>query len=184
MVDSSACDAVIDWFEKEGKDIQQEGVVGTDDGLKVQKHVKESTDIPLHIQQAYSIPVLVPVLDFLWECVQDYISNYNALQASSFSMVQAFNIQKYPPGGGYKSYHCERNKVGLNRALVWMIYLNDIKGENGGTDFLYYKHTERAEKGKALIWPPDFTHAHKSNVSPDQTKYIMTGWYDFIEPLG
>ena len=36
-----------------------------------------------------------------------------------------------------------------------------------------------AKKGTTLIWPTDFTHTHRSQISPTQEKYIATGWYEF-----
>jgi hypothetical protein len=56
-----------------------------------------------------------------------------------------------------------------------MIYLNDV--EDGGTEFMKQKHTEKAEAGKLIIWPADWTHAHRGEVSTTKTKYILTGWF-------
>lgn len=58
-----------------------------------------------------------------------------------------------------------------------MTYLNDV--QNGGTEFLYQKITTKAKKGLTLIWPSDFTHTHRGQIC-DKTKYIITGWFDFI----
>ena len=30
--------------------------------------------------------------------------------------------------------------------------------------------------GKTLIWPAEWTHAHKGNIVESGTKYIATGW--------
>ena len=61
-----------------------------------------------------------------------------------------------------------------------MIYLNDVE-KGGGTSFKYLDHTEKAEKGKCILWPADFTHLHKGEIAPEETKYIMTGWYQYKE---
>ena len=58
-----------------------------------------------------------------------------------------------------------------------MTYLNTV--ENGGTSFKYQNITTQAVKGLTLIWPSDFTHMHKGQIS-NQTKYIITGCYNFI----
>lgn len=60
-----------------------------------------------------------------------------------------------------------------------MIYLNTVEN-GGGTEFKYYNHVEKAEKGKLLIWPPDFTHTHRGLPSETEEKYILTGWYEFF----
>jgi prolyl 4-hydroxylase len=65
------------------------------------------------------------------------------------------------------------------RLFVFMLYLNTVN-DKGGTEFKYYNHIEKAEAGKLLIWPPDFTHTHRGVVSPTEKKYIITGWYSLI----
>ena len=59
-----------------------------------------------------------------------------------------------------------------------MTYLNNVK--NGGTEFKYQKLKTEAKEGLTLIWPTDFTHTHRGLVAKE-TKYIITGWYTFIE---
>jgi len=87
-------------------------------------------------------------------------------------------LQGYkPPNGGFKEYHCERNSPN-NVCFVWMFYLNTVN-DGGETEFKYQKHFEKAEKGKLLIWPSDFTHTHRGIPSPTEEKYIFTGWYEF-----
>ena len=36
--------------------------------------------------------------------------------------------------------------------------------------------------GKILCWPCDWTHTHRGIVSPTETKYILTGWFSFVNP--
>jgi hypothetical protein len=59
--------------------------------------------------------------------------------------------------------------------LVFMVYLNDL--EYGGTEFMFQNHTEKAEAGKLLIWPTDWTYYHRGQISKTEAKYILTGWY-------
>jgi hypothetical protein len=83
---------------------------------------------------------------------------------------------------GFYEYHSERtsakNDYGAARHLVFMTYLNDVS--NGGTEFYHQKLITQAEKGLTLIWPVDWTFTHRGVISPDQEKYITTGWYDFF----
>ena len=66
----------------------------------------------------------------------------------------------------------------MGRLLVFMTYLNDV--DDGGTDFLYQNLTTQAKKGKTIIWPAEWTHTHKGQISEKKEKYIETGWYNFI----
>jgi hypothetical protein len=68
-------------------------------------------------------------------------------------------------------------KQNMDRVLVFMTYLNDVK--DGGTHFKYQKVTTPAIKGLTIIWPPDWTHTHKGQISDDK-KIIATGWFRLI----
>ena len=58
-----------------------------------------------------------------------------------------------------------------------MTYLNDI--DNGGeTEFLHYGKKFKPKTGKTIIWPAEWTHAHKG-LPVEQEKFIITGWMGF-----
>ena len=101
---------------------------------------------------------------------------------SPLKLSYAQNIQYYPPGGGFKAWHYERNKIEVggqfvaNRQLAYMTYLNNVSDE-GETEFLYQQVKYKPEIGKTLIWPSDFTHYHRGIPSQSQEKYIITGWF-------
>ena len=61
-----------------------------------------------------------------------------------------------------------------------MTFLNDIN-DGGETEWFYQKIKVKPEKGLTLIWPTDWTYTHRGLVSKTETKYIITGWYDFYE---
>jgi len=65
----------------------------------------------------------------------------------------------------------------MERILVFMTYLNDVP--DGGTLFKYQKIKIPAKKGLTIIWPSDWTHTHKGEISKKHNKYIVTGWYTF-----
>jgi prolyl 4-hydroxylase len=178
--DKSMCDDVVTWFELNNV-YTGPGQILENGEFRIDTKQKESRDMTLNIQHAYTINELIKPLNFLWDSVCSYIENFQELQTMNFAIVPTFNIQKYtPPTGGFKTWHCERNSVKVNnRILVWMMYLNTVE-DGGGTEFRYLNHTEKAEKGKVVIWPSDFTHSHRGVVAPSEEKYIMTGWYQLI----
>ena len=96
---------------------------------------------------------------------------------SRFTLTHNWNIQYYKAGQGYKDWHCERSSNN-KRLLVWMTYLNDVP--DGGTEFLYQNITSPAKKRLTLIWPTDWTHTHRGQISEGHEKYIATGWFQFI----
>jgi hypothetical protein len=67
----------------------------------------------------------------------------------------------------------------LDRHLVFMTYLNDIE-DHGETEFYHQMLKIKPEKGLTLIWPADWTFTHRGNPSPSEQKYIVTGWFNYI----
>ena len=93
--------------------------------------------------------------------------------------IPKFNIQKYDIGGHFSSVHCERDsKQNMHRIFAWMTYLNDVD-EGGETCFEHFDLKVKPITGQTLIWPAEWTHAHKGEVLLKGNKYIITGWMHF-----
>ena len=142
------------------------------------KSKKDSKD--LIIPAEYSHNLINPYRLELQKCLDDYVKEYPIVKDfARFNIVENYGIQHYKKNGGFKVWHCERTGPKRNnRVLVFMTYLNTVK--NGGTIFKYQNITIPCIKGLTLIWPTDFTHLHKGQISKTQEKYIITGWYNFI----
>ena len=63
------------------------------------------------------------------------------------------------------------------RVLVWMFYLNDIK-HAGGTCWPQQNFISKPRAGDLYIWPAGWTHSHHGISAPNETKYIITGWFE------
>lgn len=127
-----------------------------------------------HLPQAARI-----VDEALGECIQKYAAKYFVTKQLRASTKEV-KLQKTPPRGGYHFWHCEtfNNETG-NRALAWMIYLNDIPDGEGETEFIWQQRRFQPVAGTCLLWPTQFTHTHRGNPVYSTTKYIATGWYTF-----
>ena len=99
--------------------------------------------------------------------------------------VGSFNIQRYQSGQHYQGLHTERSSLeSLHRIFAWMTYLNDVEKEEGGsTYFSHYDLEKKKKKGLTLIWPAEWTHAHKGGLLHEDSKYIITGWIHFPDNL-
>ena len=172
-IDPKICKDLIKFYESK-KHRQMEG----ESGFGVNKNFKDSLDISL----APSDSALDDYQIALNECLKLYMKKYpetSNLYQRYDNFREVINIQRYLPKQGFKTWHTERiNLKGSKRCLVFMTYLNNVK--NGGTEFKYQKIKTEAKKGLTLIWPSDFTHTHKGIIAKE-TKYIITGWYNFIE---
>jgi uncharacterized membrane protein len=66
----------------------------------------------------------------------------------------------------------------MHRIFAWMTYLNDVD-EGGETCFEHFDLKVKPITGQTLIWPAEWTHAHKGEVLLKGNKYIITGWMHF-----
>ena len=109
-----------------------------------------------------------------------YADKYGILDTMSEHKLQNYDIkiQKNNPGEGYHMWHCETDGTNIDRLLLVILYLNDVK-EGGETEFLYQSKRVNAKKGTMLICPGSFTHTHRGNPPLSGSKYIMNTWINF-----
>ena len=116
------------------------------------------------------------------EAVVNELPNYAELVPSierQILLSETAKLQKTMPSGGYHVWHHEQGAGAVsNRAMAWMIYLNDV--ESGGeTEFLFQSLRVEPKKGRMAIWPAGITHPHRGNPPLSGVKYIATGWYTY-----
>lgn len=90
-----------------------------------------------------------------------------------------YQIQRYRPGEFYHWHIDGGSHEFANRQLVALWYLNDVSGPGGETQFLYQDVSIRPEQGKMVLFPPFWTHEHRSAVLDQGVKYIATTWVVF-----
>lgn len=117
--------------------------------------------------------------DGLQKCYDEYSGKYSVLRDSGNIRGSTMKLQRTGPGGGYHIWHGEQGSgSSSNRALVYMLYLNNLDTEGGETEFLYQKLRIKPQENLMLIWPAAYTHAHRGNaVFGEKHKYIATGWF-------
>ena len=173
-IPGTVCDDIITLF-KDNKDKHTAGVVGPP--LRVDPAEKVSTEIPIH--PSYDHPTFIVYKTLIGNIVHAYETKYPEIKEfSKFGMIESCQIQHYKPAEGFKKWHFERSSKAENRCLVFMTYLNDVP--DAGTHFKYQDLTTPAEKGLTLIWPTDFSHTHKGQITKQHEKYILTGWLGYI----
>lgn len=119
------------------------------------------------------------------KCLEKYKEQYPFLKTTSGMKYQirkpgkpaTFKIQKYKPGKFYSELHCENDGIYPYRVLAFMTYLSNING--GGTSFPNQNFESKSEKGLTLIWPASFTHTHIGIPAENDTKIIITGWFEW-----
>ena len=175
--DHKLCEDIIDLFEN-NKQFHQKGVTG----IGINENVKKSIDMPVDpkVLNNDQFKVLKIYMSKLFECYQDYKTTWPFLNRSFSEIdIPTFNLQKYEEGGHFADVHCERDQItNMHRVFAWMTYLNDVDS-GGETYFEHFKLKIKPEAGKTLIWPAEWTHAHKGEVLKSGLKYIVTGWMHF-----
>jgi prolyl 4-hydroxylase len=170
--DTSLCDSLIDYFEN--SKYKYEGKIGTTGNIN--KDIKDSTDCVLQDEG-----LTMSYLGELTSVVNQYIEvfpfvNYYA----PWTVEEQITIQKYEPNQAYHGWHTERGTANNNRHMVFMTYLNDVV-LGGETEFLHQQIKVKPSKGLTLLWPADWTFTHRGCPAINETKYIITGWFNYTE---
>ena len=178
LSDITICDRLIDYYNDSNNKVAGT-VVGSSGIVRVDPKVKASTDVYLmdsDVAQEYCIE--------LQRILNNYIKEYTfSNEVAAFGIKDKINIQHYKPSEGVHAWHCERQSgvgVGASRHLVFMTYLNDLQ-DGGETEFYYQELKVKPQKGLTVIFPSDWTHAHRGITSKTEHKYIVTGWFNYLK---
>jgi hypothetical protein len=182
LTDLSLCDLIIN-YHKLSKN--KESGVAYDDLLNKTIYnpaIKDSIDVELDL----GTQLRTQYIEELSAITGEYTTIFPYCNWSiPWGLAERINIQYYPPGGGFKVWHCERSNgqyPGSIRHLVFMTYLNDVD-DAGETEFYHQQVKIKPRKGLTVIWPADWTYTHRGIPSPSQEKYIITGWLSFLDGL-
>ena len=179
-ISSEDCKYIIDYMNS--SNLMVPGSVSTNEGdVKVVEEIKTSTEMAINIEDKNQINDIISTS--LLHQVNKYKESYPQLdQLARWGVKEKYNLQKYEPNQGYFALHCENAGLdsGINRVLAWMFYLNTVT-DDGGTYFDNYDLTLNAVEGRCVIWPAYWTHMHRGIVSKTESKYIVTGWFNFID---
>ena len=168
------CESIINYYEL-NQIKHKQGTVGG----RINLEKKDSIDLTIRPKEI-DLPenqFLKEYFEKLLECYKDYVSKWPFVESIAKRLeIGPFNIQRYNTGQHFKKIHTERSSLeNLHRVFAFMTYLNDVK-EGGSTYFSHYDLDIKPEQGLTLIWPAEWTHAHKGNILKSGTKYIITGW--------
>jgi hypothetical protein len=173
QISEEAVDELINYWNV-NKANAEEGRVGNG---KLDEKVKKSLEIMIDPEDLTNLLYKNELL----KCLKQYTLKYKfADNVEFYGINHRPKIQYYDKGWGFYKWHIENdgNPSVINRHLVFSTYLNNVK--NGGTEFLYQDCVTKAKKGSTIIFPAGWTHAHRGQISENQEKYIITGWFNFL----
>ena len=90
-----------------------------------------------------------------------------------------YAIQRTNPGEFYHWHIDGGSHQFSQRQLVVLWYLNDVPGPGGETEFLYQDIQVKPTRGNMVLFPPFWTHEHRSARVEQGVKYIATTWVVF-----
>ena len=176
LEDTDMCNEIVNFFEANPLE-QGAGVIGGG----VDERQKKTTDIAIKPKQLEQekYRIFNSYINNVVSCFNDYKEQWPFLNTIKGMEIGTFNLQKYSPGGHFSAVHTERgSQATMHRILAFMTYLNDVE-EGGETVFHYYDINVKPKKGKTIIWPAEWTHAHSGGLVKQGFKYIATGWIQF-----
>jgi hypothetical protein len=178
-------DGVMAFFDRR-PDLQRPGVAFGPDAGPGAEPAKISTDISL-VAIDRSDPEAFALAEVIVRGVTAGLNRYlqerpllrQCCPEQSLFVNPIFNLQRYAPGEGFRSWHCDWTTTGeatepIRRVLAWILYANTLP--EGGTEFHWQEHHEEAERGKLLLFPAGLSHIHRGRVSHSHSKTIATGW--------
>jgi len=174
-IDTDLCDKIKLYFDNNIQYASLGTVTLNTDRNHINKKMKDSLDLSLlsnkKLAQDYGLQ--------LNKVLKKYQNKFKFVKKINTSSIKEdLKIQYYKKSAGYKTWHFERAGLfNTTRSLVFMTYLNNVP--KGGTEFYYQKITAPAKKGLTLIWPTDWTHTHRGQITKKYNKYIVTGWLNF-----
>ena len=118
------------------------------------------------------------------KCIDSYSKIYPLVTTNMGDWVTFHTCQfaKFEPDKYYSDIHCENSFSETNisdRCFAWMIYLNTIK-DGGGTEFIHQNFVTNPIAGDMYIWPAGWTHMHRGVNAPNEFKYTITGWCNYV----
>ncbi len=170
---------IIDFFEN-NKNLHSQGSIDNGINLKDKKTIDLSID-PIDLKNSH-YQIFNIYFDELFKCYQDYKKQWPFINENIKTLdIPTFNVQRYLSGDHFSKIHTERSSTSTShRVFAWMTYLNDIDENAGGcTNFHHFNLKVQPKKGKTLIWPAEWTHAHSGEILNNGKKYIITGWLCF-----
>ena len=175
----SFCNRVIDKFEK--SDLKMDGRTGHTNSSA--HPAKKSTDLRI-----YDEPEWVEEERYFHDTIRKAMKNYETFllkmniddevkkemsEILMCSHIHPPQIQRTEPGQYYHWHHDQRAPYNWDR-FTYIIYLNDVEKDSGGTTNFSCGKTIQPRVGKIVFFPSTWTYFHRGKTLEKGVKYIAT----------
>jgi len=173
------CNRVIDKFEK--SNLKFKGVVGM--GID---DIKKSTDLRI-----YDEPEWVEEEKYFRDMIRKAVKKYETFLLKmdvddevkkemsdilTNSHVCSPQIQRTKPGEYYHWHHDQPLEPPNWNLYTYIIYLNDIEKDSGGTTEFSCGKSIQPKAGKIIFFPCTWTYFHRGKTLEKGVKYIATNF--------
>jgi hypothetical protein len=172
----SFCNRVIEKFEK--SDLKFKGIVGSGSNT-----IKKSTDIRI-----YDEPEWVEEEKYFHDTIRKAMKKYETFllkmdvddEVKKEMSGYLMNTHIYPPQiqrtepGQYYHWHNDQTYPPCWKVFTYIIYLNDVEKNSGGTTEFSCGKTIQPKVGKIVFFPCTWTYFHRGKTLEKGVKYIAT----------
>ena len=172
----SFCNRVIEKFEK--SDLKFIGV--TDSGIN---NLKTSTDLRI-----YDEPEWVEEEKYFRVMIRKAMKNYETFllkmdvddEVKKLMSVDLMNTHIHPPQiqrtepGQYYNWHYDHTYPPCWKLFTYLIYLNDVEEDSGGTTEFSCGKIIQPKAGKIIFFPCTWTYFHRGKTLEKGIKYRFT----------
>ena len=170
------CREMIRRFEKNDQQ-QYNGRIGQ--AQNKEASIKQSTDLRISGQDNWK-DIDKALFDSLFGLLAQTGTEFPFFAVNKFKDM-GYNMQRTRAGEFYH-WHVDGGPGEFSqRQLVVIWYLNDVEGPGGETEFDLQDVKIKPEEGKAVLFPPFWTHIHRGVRLEKGVKYIATTWVSFAE---
>ena len=179
------CNRVIDKFEK--SNLKMTGCTGGD----FVHPIKQSTDVRI-----YDEPEWVEEEKYFHVMIRKAMKNYETFllkmdvddevkeqmsQALKNTYIDPPQIQRTKPGQYYHWHHDQVDPPNW-QLFTYIIYLNDVEKDSGGTTEFSCGKIIQPKAGKIIFFPCTWTYFHRGKTLEKGIKYIATAGLLMIPP--
>jgi hypothetical protein len=164
------CQQIINRFEQMSSSPQIIQAANTDLNTSLANRSDSYIFLETHIPDLH-----VSITEGIGPKISHYMGSFPGLDKTMITTV-ASKMQRCYPGQGYHDFHWEQSCMNPTRAIVWLLYLNDVTDGGGETELLNFNERIVPKSGTLLIFPASWPWIHRGNPPLRTTKYIVTGW--------
>jgi hypothetical protein len=178
----SFCNRVIEKFEK--SDLKFMGITGSAKNSYSKHSKKQSTDLRI-----YDEPEWVEEEKYFYVMIRKARKNYENFLLKmdvDYEIKEEFrqdltNTYIHPPqiqrteSGQYYHWHHDQSRTRFVELFTYIIYLNDVEKDLGGTTEFSCGKIIQPKAGKIIFFPSTWTFYHRGKTLEKGVKYIATG---------